>query len=63
MTAIERHRKKMKLSQEKLAERLGITQGAVSQWEKGESKPRTELLPKIAKILNCSIDELFKEIS
>ena len=63
MNAISRLRKKQGLSQVQLAEKLNITQGAVSQWEMGLSKPKSEILPELAKALNCTIDELFKENS
>ena len=61
MNAISRLRKKQGLSQVQLAEKLNITQGAVSQWEMGLSKPKSEILPELAKVLNCTIDELFKK--
>ncbi|MFA5528410.1 MAG: helix-turn-helix transcriptional regulator [Peptostreptococcales bacterium] len=62
MNAIVRLRKKQGLSQVQLAEKLNITQGAVSQWEMGLSKPKSEILPELAKALNCTIDDLFKEV-
>jgi transcriptional regulator with XRE-family HTH domain len=46
------------LSQCAVAEYLGLTQGAVSQWELGESYPSAYLLPKVANIYHCTIDEL-----
>ena len=58
MTNIKVIRMKANLSQTELAEKLAVTQGAISQWETGESLPRAELLPKLAKILGCSVDEL-----
>lgn len=61
MNAIIGLRKKQGLSQVQLAEKLNITQGAVSQWERGLSKPKSEILPELAKALNCTIDELFEE--
>lgn len=61
MNAISKLREKNNLSQKELAQKLNITQGAVSQWETGESKPKTEMLPKLAKVLNCTIDELFED--
>ena len=58
---IKKMREKAKLSQEKLAELLGVTQGAVSQWESGEVSPTTDKLPELAKILGCTIDELYEK--
>ncbi len=51
-------RKKIPLTQEELAERLGVTAQAVSKWENDASCPDIMLLPQIAKILGTSIDEL-----
>lgn len=58
---IEKLRKEKGITQESLATSLGVTQGAVSQWEKGLSKPAIDKLTQIAEILECSVDELLKE--
>jgi tellurite methyltransferase len=55
---ISRYRKDLGMTQEALAEKLGITFQAVSKWETGQSIPDTMLLPKLAQILNVSIDKL-----
>ena len=51
-------RKKNELSQERLATLLNITPQAISKWENGHSLPDTALLPVLAQIFNCTIDEL-----
>ncbi|QOR34953.1 helix-turn-helix transcriptional regulator [Clostridium sp. 'deep sea'] len=51
-------RKQHKISQENLAELLGISRQVVSKWENGLSKPETNNLLKIAKIFNISVEEL-----
>lgn len=56
---IARYRKVNKMTQDELAEKLGITFQAVSKWETGQTVPETSLLPELAKILNISIDKLF----
>lgn len=58
---IGKRRKTLGLSQSDLADILGVTQGAISQWEKGTSMPSTEKLPEIAKILGCEIADLFDD--
>ena len=58
---IERLRKEKGITQESFAAQLGVTQGAVSQWENGTSRPTIDKLTKMAKILECSVDELLKE--
>lgn len=51
-------RKRMKLTQDQLAERLGVTAQAVSKWENDQSCPDIATLPKLAEIFGCSTDEL-----
>ena len=53
-------RKQHGLSQEELAEKLGISRQAVSKWERAESSPDTDNLISIAKLYNVSLDELLK---
>ena len=52
------YRKKAGLSQEELADKLGVSRQAVSKWECGESSPDTDNLIALAKIYNVSLDEL-----
>ena len=54
-------RKNAGLTQECVAEKLGVTGSAVSQWENGKTNPRLDTFAKLASILNVTIDELFKE--
>lgn len=56
---IATYRKNMNITQEALANQLGISNQAVSKWETEQSYPDVELLPKIADIFNISLDELF----
>ncbi len=55
---IRNKRKELGMTQAQLAEKLYITNKAVSKWETGESNPDSELLPKIAEVLGVSTDEL-----
>lgn len=52
-------RKKTGITQEELANALGVTNQAVSKWESGKCAPDIQLLPYIAEYFNISIDELF----
>ena len=52
------YRKQSGLSQEELAEKLGISRQSVSKWERAESCPDTDNLIELAKIYNVSLDEL-----
>lgn len=51
-------RKEAKLSQEALAEKLGVSRQAVSKWERGESSPDTDNIIALAKLYDITIDEL-----
>ena len=51
-------RKANGLSQEALAEKLGISRQAVSKWERAEASPDTDNLILLAKIYKVSLDEL-----
>ena len=51
-------RKKIGYSQEKLAEILHISPQAVSKWENGHTLPDTSLLPVLAQIFGCTIDDI-----
>lgn len=51
-------RKQKGLTQEELANALGVTNQAVSKWESAQCCPDLQLLPDIAKMFDVSIDEL-----
>ena len=51
-------RKKNDLTQEKLADFLGVTYQSVSKWECGVTMPDLALIVPLAKLLHVSTDEL-----
>lgn len=51
-------RKTEGITQTALAERLGVRQSTVAMWETGRSTPKTADLPKIAKALNVSVEQV-----
>ena len=53
------YRKKQGLTQEELAQRLGVTNQSVSKWESAQCCPDISLIPKLADIFEINIDELF----
>lgn len=64
MIRVAELRKARGMSQTILARKLEISVAAVAAWETGRNTPRTETLPKLAKVFDCTIDELFtKEVS
>ena len=54
------YRKKMGLSQEELAAKIGVSRQAVSKWERAEASPDTDNLIELAKVYGLSLDELLK---
>ena len=55
---ISSRRKELQLTQEQVAQFIGVSRAAVSKWEQGQSYPDIVLLPKLAMYFNMSIDEL-----
>ena len=55
---IRKYRKEAGLTQEEMANRLGVTTPAVNKWENGNSNPDIELLAPIARLLHISLDTL-----
>ena len=58
---IRTFRLKNELTQEQLAEKLGVTFQAVSKWETNANTPDIALLPELAKALGVMIDDLFSD--
>ncbi|MCR5422759.1 MAG: helix-turn-helix domain-containing protein [Bacilli bacterium] len=56
-------REKKKLSQEALAKLLNISRQSISKWEQGISYPSILYIVPIARILDCSLDDLLKELN
>lgn len=55
---IRKYRKEKNMTQEDMANRLGVTAPAVNKWESGASTPDISLLAPIARLLHISLDEL-----
>ena len=54
-------RKENLLSQEELAEKLGVTRQTISKWELEQTTPDMDKLSQISKLFNVSVDELLNE--
>ena len=54
-------RKSKKMSQEKLAEKIGVSRQSVSKWETGEAYPEMNNILILCKIFGCGINELVNE--
>ena len=58
--SFKEQRKRAGLTQMEVAKQLGITDSAVNQWETGKTTPNTKRLGELAKLYNCTVDELLK---
>ncbi len=54
-------RKQKKISQEILAEKVGVSRQSVSKWECGEAYPTMDNIIKLCKIFNCKINNLVND--
>ncbi len=55
---ITEHRKEKGMTQAQLAEQMGVTDKAVSKWERDLSCPDISSVPKLAEILGVTVDQL-----
>ena len=60
--AIKEHRTRCKMTQEFVAETLGVSRQAVSKWETGTADPSTSNLIALAKLYGISAEELLREV-
>lgn len=56
---IKEKRKENKITQSELAERLNVTDRAVSKWENGKCMPDSGIIIELCNILNITINDLF----
>jgi len=54
-------RKKNGMSQEELAEKLGVSRQSVSKWESNNTYPETDKIVQIANLFDCSMDDLIND--
>ena len=54
-------RKQKKISQEQLAERVGVSRQSVSKWECAEAYPEMENILALCKIFGCKLNDLVHE--
>ena len=57
---LREHRVQCKMTQEFVAERLGVSRQAVSKWENGSSDPSTSNLMALAKLYGVSVEEILR---
>lgn len=59
MYMLKELREKANLTQESLAKLINVDRSTIAKWETGEASPRSDKLPTLANVLNCTIDDLF----
>ena len=59
--ALKAHRTRCKMTQEFVAETIGVSRQAVSKWESGTSDPSTTNLLALAKLYGVSAEDLLRE--
>ena len=59
MTGIKAKREEAGLTQEELSRVLGVVRQTVAMWETGKASPSANMLPRIARALNCRIEDLY----
>ena len=60
-TTLHMLRKEKKVTQEQLAQNLGVSTQAVSKWEMDAANPEMDKALEVCRIFNCSLDNLFRE--
>lgn len=58
---LKQHRTECRMTQEFVAESIGVSRQAVSKWESGASSPSTSNLLMLAKLYGVSADELLRK--
>lgn len=58
-TKIRKLRENTNLTQKEVAKFLGVTHTAVGKWESGKGMPRASMLPMIAYLYHCTVDDLY----
>ena len=59
---LKKHRTECKMTQEFVAEAIGVSRQAVSKWESGASDPSTTNLIALAKLFGITAEELLQEM-
>ena len=59
---LKTHRTKNKMTQDFVAESVGVSRQSVSKWEQGISDPSTSNLFALAKLFGVSVEDLLKEV-
>ena len=56
---IKTYRILRKMTQEELGKAINVDRSTIAKWESGQALPRAGILPLLAKVLRCNIDNFF----
>ncbi len=59
---IARRRKLLRLTQEELADRIGVSKSAIAKWETDGGLPDRDNLKRLSQVMNVSVDDLHRII-
>ena len=52
-------REKKLIPQKELAKSMNVAPSTMAMWESGKRQPRADKLPELARVLGCTIDDLY----
>ena len=58
---IKERRRELGMTQRELAEKMQVDQSSVANWETGTTGPHRNKLIRLAKVLDCSVEELLED--
>ena len=61
MKQLGARRKAVHLTQDQLAEKLGVKRSALAMWEIGTNTPPTKYILPLARILDCTVEALLRD--
>lgn len=61
MNTMKELREEAKLTQANVSEEIKVDPSTVAKWETGKSMPRANILPELAKLYGCTVDDLLKK--
>ena len=56
---LKAYRNENKVTQQQIADLLGVTSQSISKWEREESYPDIAVLPLLAQTIGCKVDDFF----
>ena len=60
MNPIRKRRLNREMTQDELANQIGVDRSNIAKWEAGVHKPRVDMLLALSKALHCSVDDLLR---